>query len=230
MQPDTIIPDLSNPQSWNRFSYVHNAPTAYTDPTGHMRTNENGSSKQGCSDKHYCQPDDELKNKNETCNENAACNRHNEDDDRYDNIDVGYLLENYPGFNPFTTTTSVDASDYPFSKLESYDVALLKLYQSRGIDIDYYAKRRLPNPLTMDQVPSELQIRILGPAKSIELGIFLDEMNLGTSGNQMNYEPNYVFSLMSQNPRVLLNAINRYNTEVAPLTEHVYDLGPPGAE
>jgi hypothetical protein len=34
-QPDTIIPDLSNPQSWNRYSYVTNRPVVANDPTGH---------------------------------------------------------------------------------------------------------------------------------------------------------------------------------------------------
>ena len=35
MQPDTVIPDLSNPQSWNRYSYVTNRPVNFSDPTGH---------------------------------------------------------------------------------------------------------------------------------------------------------------------------------------------------
>jgi hypothetical protein len=35
LQPDTIIPAMDNPQSWNRFSYVKNNPLRYTDPTGH---------------------------------------------------------------------------------------------------------------------------------------------------------------------------------------------------
>lgn len=35
IQPDTEIPDLSNPQSYNRYSYVLNNPLRYTDPSGH---------------------------------------------------------------------------------------------------------------------------------------------------------------------------------------------------
>ncbi len=35
MQPDTIIPDLSNPQGWNRYSYVTNRPVNFNDPDGH---------------------------------------------------------------------------------------------------------------------------------------------------------------------------------------------------
>jgi RHS repeat-associated protein len=32
---DTLVPDPTNPQSFNRYSYVHNNPLIYTDPTGH---------------------------------------------------------------------------------------------------------------------------------------------------------------------------------------------------
>lgn len=35
IQPDTVIPDLSNPQSFNRYSYALNNPLKYTDPSGH---------------------------------------------------------------------------------------------------------------------------------------------------------------------------------------------------
>lgn len=35
IQPDTIIPDQFNPQSWNRYSYVINRPVNLNDPTGH---------------------------------------------------------------------------------------------------------------------------------------------------------------------------------------------------
>ena len=36
LSPDTIVPDPTNPQSLNRYSYVLNNPLRYTDPSGHF--------------------------------------------------------------------------------------------------------------------------------------------------------------------------------------------------
>ena len=36
VQPDSIIPDLANPQSLNRYSYVYNRPLVYIDSSGHI--------------------------------------------------------------------------------------------------------------------------------------------------------------------------------------------------
>lgn len=40
VQPDDIISDLLNPQSYNRYSYCVNAPLRYTDPSGHAGVEE----------------------------------------------------------------------------------------------------------------------------------------------------------------------------------------------
>jgi RHS repeat-associated protein len=34
-QPDTVVPDAANPQTWNRFSYALGNPVKYNDPSGH---------------------------------------------------------------------------------------------------------------------------------------------------------------------------------------------------
>ncbi|SDF96632.1 RHS repeat-associated core domain-containing protein [Methanolobus vulcani] len=36
VQPDTMLPDLYNPQSLNRYAYCLNNPVKYTDPSGHF--------------------------------------------------------------------------------------------------------------------------------------------------------------------------------------------------
>ncbi len=36
VSPDTVIPDASNPQAWNKYTYVLNDPLKYTDPTVHF--------------------------------------------------------------------------------------------------------------------------------------------------------------------------------------------------
>jgi RHS repeat-associated protein len=37
LMPDTIIPNLYEPQSMNPYSYCHNDPVNYIDPSGHYR-------------------------------------------------------------------------------------------------------------------------------------------------------------------------------------------------
>ncbi len=41
ISPDTIVPDPSNPQSFNRYSYAHNDPTNLTDPSGYCAGDPN---------------------------------------------------------------------------------------------------------------------------------------------------------------------------------------------
>jgi hypothetical protein len=53
ISPDTIIPDFTNPQSLNRFSYTLGNPLKYIDPTGHK---EEGA----CSDPNEECIDDEI--------------------------------------------------------------------------------------------------------------------------------------------------------------------------
>ncbi|HUI87939.1 MAG TPA: RHS repeat-associated core domain-containing protein [Anaerolineales bacterium] len=42
VSPDDIVPDLNNPQSLNKYSYVNNDPVNATDPTGHKIACDDG--------------------------------------------------------------------------------------------------------------------------------------------------------------------------------------------
>jgi RHS repeat-associated protein len=95
LQPDTIIPDQTNPQSWNRFSYVINNPVNFIDPTGH----------QNCGpDNIYCGglPDDNVPTSpvppsdppgGGGCNEDDdLCWMNQGDDDTYSNVWIDTTL------------------------------------------------------------------------------------------------------------------------------------------
>ena len=43
-QADTLIPQPSDPQSWDRYAYVENNPLRYTDPSGHFTGDPNDPS------------------------------------------------------------------------------------------------------------------------------------------------------------------------------------------
>jgi RHS repeat-associated protein len=48
IQPDTIVPDPTNPQSLNRYSYALSNPVKFTDPTGHVQVCADGDEGGGC--------------------------------------------------------------------------------------------------------------------------------------------------------------------------------------
>lgn len=43
ISPDTIVPNPTNPQSFNRYSYVDNNPVNFSDPTGHIKCSKLGT-------------------------------------------------------------------------------------------------------------------------------------------------------------------------------------------
>ncbi|MBI5840803.1 MAG: RHS repeat-associated core domain-containing protein [Chloroflexi bacterium] len=60
-QPDSIIPDLYNPQAWDRYAYTLNNPVRYTDPSGHMAWEGNGGDDTKEEVEYYRQRNDALK-------------------------------------------------------------------------------------------------------------------------------------------------------------------------
>lgn len=62
LQPDSIIPNPANPQSWNRFSYVRNNPINFNDPSGHIEDDCKSNTRE-CKDSKLT-PEDVLKKYN----------------------------------------------------------------------------------------------------------------------------------------------------------------------
>jgi RHS repeat-associated protein len=48
VQADSIIPNVADPQSWNRFAYVYNSPIDLTDPIGNFGKCRDGQSGYSC--------------------------------------------------------------------------------------------------------------------------------------------------------------------------------------
>ncbi len=98
LQPDSIIPDQTNLQSWNRYSYVLNNPIAYNDPTGH---NEDCQIGLGCADNTRAltppvDPPGGGGEGNNNCNGDDLCRHHNNDDVSLLDSEV-YLIFGHPG-------------------------------------------------------------------------------------------------------------------------------------
>ena len=47
IQPDSIVPSITNPQSWNKYSYINNNPINGIDPTGHAQSCTKGHEDDG---------------------------------------------------------------------------------------------------------------------------------------------------------------------------------------
>jgi len=99
ISPDTIVPNPTNPQTLNRYSYVNNNPIRYTDPTGHYAANSSNGGGYSCADSDDCGAkanDPRTSMNDKTCGTNCMV--------RVDNR--GVAKEHF--FEPYTPPTAAE--------------------------------------------------------------------------------------------------------------------------
>ncbi len=120
-QPDTIVPNLYNPQSLNRYSYALNNPIRYNDPTGHL-SNCSSISSMGAQ---------------------ALCNRSNRLETVWKNLDaeLGLNFSSEPGADQWTEEHKKAARRaawdvaYQFSATTGGDIAeTFRSVYAQGVD------------------------------------------------------------------------------------------------
>jgi RHS repeat-associated protein len=120
LSADTIVPGYANPQNLNRYSYVINNPLRYTDPTGHMLSeNEYGG---GCSTSGFCgtsnntpsspgNDDDDNDDDNEEDEDNSSGSQ-SELQSTGSTCGAGYYSPHCPGWHFYRTTNLVCPAIY----------------------------------------------------------------------------------------------------------------------
>jgi len=110
LSPDTIVPSYTNPQAWNRYSYVLGNPLRYTDPTGHAQYEDPYESSDGT-----CAPGDT------SCNWVGAGSNNNSGNDQdgvsgeTDDSLLNLIPENdgsCSAYDPYCANVSYDQLDY----------------------------------------------------------------------------------------------------------------------
>ncbi len=91
IQPDTLIPDPTKPQVFNRYSYVANNPVNFNDPTGHMLVNDGDGGCYPCTKLSPPIPDPEDEDDSE------------EEDSIFSSLSDSYML----GWTNFGTAWSI---------------------------------------------------------------------------------------------------------------------------
>lgn len=228
LSADTIIPDLSNPQSWNRYSYVTNRPVNFSDPSGYrLVENEFGG---GCSTSGYCGPAYEPPNLDpgDYCDTHPwACGGESPDNEDIDDILSGENDED--GVNPNDVVFDLDVDKF-FNPLNGYTHEDLKVWDEirdllYGDELDLAllaieacANNFCNNPLTVDLATDPgttlggepdvaLSFYYSGVPGNLPLQLFIREVGAdGWEENPWNFEPNWIIMLQLINPSALDDA------------------------
>ena len=127
-QPDTIIPDPSNPQSLNRYSYALNNPIRYNDPSGNRNCDEDGYCP-GDKDKGWLTPGELLHRDHNlpSCQGDLMPECIQRQNDLSNNIDI--YMRHHPEYQPYNDPL-IYKTDHPYRPLVFV-----------GIRMEYWMKR-----------------------------------------------------------------------------------------
>jgi len=125
VQPDTVIPDIGNPQSLNRYAYTLDNPVNHTDPTGHC-AQASYKNKIVSDDQCEAQPGSDVPLTDKGKGKNEKCTRGDCDGLRMYKLYLYYL--SHPGF----WNNSNAANGFTPQQLDSY-IKLIDL-RSRWYD------------------------------------------------------------------------------------------------
>jgi hypothetical protein len=208
LQPDSLIPEPSNPQSWNKFSYVRNSPVNFNDPTGHKECDDEKGcggtlSKLGSGGGGDGDIDERVelrRERKESHSGSGILNSliHTEIDRRFDPI---------RGWLPPSVT--YEDSEYPTD-----DYNALGAYEQAGVDFFQAASNNQDNPMTdNDWLSSDVRIDYIY-AKGVRnqppgYYFFLHYMGRDVN-NPSNYEANYLNALMTTHPQQVNDAKGAY--------------------
>ena len=193
--PDSIVPIASQGvQAWDRYAYVNNAPTRYTDPTGHR----------ACGDGEDINCETGLLNnpsnhKNKGCGGSGQISCLGKPTTEEGKLRELIRQEINRRFDPFTAWLSAgfnyEASEYP-----TYDYYAEQAYEQAGFDLFQIASQNQDNPMTLDDWEnSDVDIDYIY-SKGVRgqppgHKFFLNYMGRDIN-NPSNYEANYLNALM----------------------------------
>ncbi len=233
IQPDTIVPNPFDPQSWNRFSYVRNNPVRYTDPTGHWI--DEGCGTGGAEGGTGCtlpkpKPGGWGGGGGGSLGKNDGHNRDCALFDRLCRKMVEAEKTADKDFNPFTGAFKEDnysiAMNYFPGGLPMFDALMTELYIELNVDLEKIAGGPQPNPVTVknfldSRIGQQIGVDALYArvfqinSKHVPYILFLKHVGLPVNGkinddNVMNYESNYLDALMRANTSALREAKKEY--------------------
>jgi hypothetical protein len=207
LQPDSLIPDPSNPQAWNRYSYVGNRPINFNDPTGHKPCDE----EKGCDG--TLPKLDRSGGGNRVFDEERHRGYYDRPIKERKTLDDKIHAEIDHRFDPFSgwlpLSVKYETSEYP-----TYDYYALNAYEQAGFDLIQIASNNQDNPMKEDDwLNSDVDIDYIY-SKGVRgqppgHKFFLNYMGRDVN-NPSNYEANYLNALMTTHPQQLKDAKDAY--------------------